>query len=132
MHLSLFISNLFFVISLPVFRSEISEDAKTCIGQERKKPYLIFASLAAGDSGTTKRTWMGSLDGRWGWATAELSPLLEEEAGWSAEEEVVEVEEALLKLLALLPAPPTMEKPQLARSRRWRITVLGYCKLKMR
>ncbi len=71
--------------------------------------HLIFASFAAGESGTTKSTWMGS-----------QTPLL-----------LPHPPSALCPLpFPASPAPPTMEKPQLARSRRCRMTVFGYCRLR--
>ena len=64
--------------------------------------YLSRASLEAGDSGTTKRTCIGSVS------------LCE------------------LEFEGVFPSlePPTMENPQLAFSLLWRITVFGYCRLR--
>ena len=83
--------------------------------------HLIFASLAAGESGTTKRTWMGSQTTML--LLLLLLPLL------LPLMTPLEAAAAAAAAAAGSLAPPTMENPQLARSRRWRITVLGYWRL---
>ena len=60
--------------------------------------YLSLASFAAGDSGTTNKTWIGSVIL---WAFVPDAPSVD---------------------------PPTIENPQLAFSLLWRITVFGYCR----
>ena len=75
-----------------------------------KYSHFIFASLAAGESGTTKRTWMGSQTTML--LLLLLLPLL------LPLMTPLEAAAAAAAAAAGSLAPPTMENPQLARSRR--------------